>query len=54
MFLPVGDQWMKLAAREGLLSTGCTALTAERTSFMSYTLSAGFGPSPCRMAKRVP
>lgn len=53
-FLPVGDQWMKLAVREGLLITGCTALTADRTSFMSYTDSAGLGPSPCRIAKRVP
>lgn len=54
MFLPVGDQWMTLAAREGLCTTGCTALTADRTSFISYTLKLGLGPSPCRMAKRVP
>lgn len=54
MFLPVGDQWMALAARLGLVSTGETPLTALATSFMSYTLSVGLGPSPCRMANREP
>lgn len=45
---------MLLAVRPGSVPAGCTPFTAAFTSFMLYTVSAGFGPSPCRIANRLP